>query len=355
MANGSLMQRDSSGLDVSQDAVQGLQRVGGLQQVSGQHVKSLAVMKPRAIARVQEKFLQEAALAGESFYYAWGKGKNRVEGPTVDCAMALARAFGNCAVDMLPVDDQPDAWIMTASFLDTETGFTLTRQFRQSKNWVVYGDLDPERKDDVRFQIGQSKATRNVIVNALPKWLVNKGVEAAKSGVRDFIEKLIKTDGLESVQRKAVDFICKFGISEERVLQKFGRATVKALEVEDLVLMKGDLNALKNGLDTAENLYPLEKPEEEKKPEGAAPGTLGELAQQAEAEQQTPRGTIVASPDVAVMTADRIKRIESATSEEELDTMLEEITAAVESKEMTDTDAHGYKSRIRERRKELKK
>lgn len=342
MANGTLVRGESS-LDVSQDAVQGLQRVGGLQQVSGQHVKSLAVMKPRAIAKVQEKFLQEAAIAGESFFYAWGSGKDKVEGPTVDCAMALARAFGNCAVDMLPVDDQPDAWIMTASFLDTETGFTLTRQFRQSKRWKVYGNLDPERKDDVRFQIGQSKATRNVILNALPKWLVNKGVEAAKSGVRDFIENLVKSDGLEGVQRKAVDAIRKFGISEERILQKFGRATVKALEIEDLVLMKGDLSALKNGQDTAENLYPPEKTEET----NAAPGTLGELTQQAEGEQ-------TAGPEVSLMTADRIKRIESAMSGEELDTMLEEITAAVESGEMTDTDAHGYKSRIRERRKELK-
>lgn len=346
MANGTMVQRGGE-MDVSQDAVQGLQRVGGLQQVSGQHVKSLAVMKPRMLAKVQESFLKEAAIAGESFFYAWGEGKDRIEGPTVDCAMALARSFGNCAVDMLPVDDQPDAWIMTASFLDTETGFTLTRQFRQSKKWTVYGKMDAERKDDVRFQIGQSKATRNVILNALPKWLVNKGIESAKSGVRVMIENAIKADSLQGVQTKAVAAIQRFGIDEERILRKFGRPTVQALDIEDLVLMKGDLNALTNRQDTAENLYPVAKPEET----NAAPGTLDELTRKAE---QGQAATVVPSAEVSVMTADRIKRIEEAKSEEALDTMLEELTAAVDSGEMTDTDAQGYKARIRERRKELK-
>lgn len=346
MANGALVR--GSDMDVSQDAVQGLQRVGGLQQVSGQHVKSIAVMKPRTLTKVQESFLKEAAIAGESFFYAWGDGKDRVEGPTVDCAMSLARCFGNCAVDMLPIDDQPDAWIMTASFLDTETGFTLTRQFRQSKKWTVYGKLDAERKDDVRFQIGQSKATRNVILNALPKWLVNKGIEAAKSGVRERIEEMVAKYKIGAVIARFADDLKKLGIDEARILQKFSRTTINAIEIEDLVLIAGDINALKNKQDTAENLYPHEKPEET---QGAAPGTLEELTQQANQGQQSQK---VATPDVALMSGDRIKKIEAAKTEADLDTILEELIAAVETGDMTDADSQCYRPLIRERRKQIK-
>src|SRR5262245_25629030 len=110
-----------------------------LQQVKTQYTTAVAVQQPRDLQVVHKRLIAEAKMAGESFYYGWGNGKDRIEGPSVNLAMAAARCYHNSAVDILPLQETSDAWVFTAVFVDLETGFTLTRQFRQSKNWTVYG------------------------------------------------------------------------------------------------------------------------------------------------------------------------------------------------------------------------
>ncbi len=241
------------------DELRSLQQVGSLQRVQTDFATAMSVQIPRTLSSVEKRLIEEANIACEAFFYAWGAGKDRIEGPTVGLAMSLARTWGNCALQLRPVQDLSDCWIFTACFVDLETGFTLERQFRQSKNWKVYGKFDEARKDDIRFQIGQSKAVRNVVVNALPRFLVRKAIEQAKRGVRDKVLQLIDQRGEDNVRESAVTKLVAAGVPEERVLAKFGRETVKALSVEDLVLIWGDINALTNGLDTATNLYPQKR------------------------------------------------------------------------------------------------
>lgn len=233
-----------------------LGNIHGMQQIKTQYATALSVQKPRELSVVEKRCLQEADLAGESFFYGWGAGKDRIEGPSIDCAMSLIRSYGNCAIELRPVLDMFDSWIFTAAFVDLETGFTLERQFRQSKRWVVHGKHDEARKEDIRFQIGQSKAIRNVVLNALPKWLSSKMVDRAKDGVRTSIEKLVGEKGLQAVVTTVANRVAKFGITEPQLLNKFGRSTLLALTLEDLVIVKGDLSALEGGQDVASNLYP---------------------------------------------------------------------------------------------------
>lgn len=232
-----------------------LSAVGTIQQVRTQHATAMSVQKPRTLSGVEKRFLEEAAMAGETFFYGWGAGKDRIEGGSIDLAMALVRTWGNCAVEMLPVQDLPDAWVFTAAFVDLETGFTISRQFRQSKLWIVHGKHDAARKEDIRFQIGQSKSIRNVVLSALPKWLANKGVEAAKSNVRGRIEKAIENKGAEYITGAAIKRMAGHGVTEPQVLAKFGRSTTAALTIEDLVVIHSDIHAIENGLDTVESLY----------------------------------------------------------------------------------------------------
>jgi hypothetical protein len=227
-----------------------------MQQVRTAFTTAISVQKPRKLPEVESHLMAEADQAGENFYYGWGAGKDRVEGPSVGLALAAARCYGNCAVDLLPVQETIDAWVFTASFVDLETGFTLTRQFRQSKSWTVYGKFDAARKDDIRFQIGQSKAIRNVVMNAIPEWLVRKAMDRSKGGVREKIEKLIAEQGASTVIEKAMGRLAEHGVDEEQMLAKFGRPTVRGLTIEDLVLIRGDLSALESGQDTVANLYP---------------------------------------------------------------------------------------------------
>lgn len=226
-----------------------------LQQVKTAYTTALAVQKPRNLLAVHKALQNEAALAGESFYYGWGNGRDRIEGPSVGLAMAAARCYGNAAVDMLPVQDTDEAWIMTAVFVDLETGFTLTRQFRQSKKSVVHGKHDNERKDDIRFQIGQSKAVRNVVLNAVPEFMVQAAIQAAKSGVRSKIEKFIADKGIAAAVDLVRNGLAKHGVQDVHILDKCQVADIKGITVDHIVMLRGDLYALDNGQDYATTLF----------------------------------------------------------------------------------------------------
>lgn len=227
-----------------------------MQQMQTQHATAMSVQQPRALRQVQKNIMVEAGLAGELFYYGWGAGKNKIEGPSVKMAIALARCWGNCAIDMLPMQDAGDSWIMTAAFVDLETGFTCNRQFRQAKNSIVHGKHDDARKDDIRFQIGQSKAQRNVILNALPEWLISEAMKEAKRGVLQSIEKKIANSSLSVVVGSALAALAKEGVSEERVLSKFDVVASTALTADHLVMVVADLRAIQEGQDLPDSVYP---------------------------------------------------------------------------------------------------
>lgn len=226
------------------------------QRTGNQFVTAVRVQVARDLQVKHKQLLTEARLAGESFYYGWGVGKDRVLGPSIGLAMAAARVWGNCAVDFAPVQSTEDSWIFTAQFIDLETGFTLARQFRQSKHWSVAGKYDQERKDDMRFQIGQSKAARNVVVNALPKWLIDAAIREAQNGVRGRIEKYVEQNGLPAAVDICIKQLKQCGVSEAAVLAKCQVAAVTALDIEHVVMLRGDLYSLQNGMDRAEALFP---------------------------------------------------------------------------------------------------
>lgn len=238
-----------------------------MQQVRGSYTTAIAVQQPRSLPLIEKKLLEECDQAGEDFFYGWGSGKNRVEGPSVGLANSAVRIYGNCAVEMLPIQDTRDSWIFTASFIDLETGFTLQRQFRQSKRWTVHGKFDEARKEDIRFQIGQSKAVRNVVLNALPKWLITRAVDRAKGGVRTKLEGYIakvasdkhggnKDEAVWAVAKQMCDKLASLGVDEASVLHKFGRGGVKSLTIEDMVLIRADIYAIENEIETKDELYP---------------------------------------------------------------------------------------------------
>lgn len=244
--------------EIMQDGALALPSGTSVRRVGTGYVTAMSVQKPRSLAEVQKTFLEEARLAGTSFFYGWGQGENRIEGNSQALAHSLARCWGNCAVDMSPVQDAGDAWIFTAHFVDLQTGFTLARQFRMSKKWTVYGRHDAERKDDIRFQIGASKATRNAILHALPEWLADKGREEAKQGVRDRLQNYIDKNGIAAAQDIAVNRLSQLGVDEEAILRRFEVAKRSALDVDALVLIRGDITAIEQGQERSEDLFPPE-------------------------------------------------------------------------------------------------
>lgn len=246
---------------------------GTLQQRQTGYQTAITVQRPRDTNAVAKTLYREAELAGELFFYGWNvetkEGKMaRVEGPSVQLAMAAARIWGNCGVIPEPVRETPDAFFFSYTFVDLETGFNYSRPFRMDRHWTIYGKADQFRKEDMRFQIGASKAARNCIVNALPRWLIDKAIDSAKSAVRKNIEAKIKEleesgegDGRLILIERALAVLKSHGVEENAVLQKFGVAKAKGLTIENLVTIRSDIYAITEGNDDAETLYPASRKE----------------------------------------------------------------------------------------------
>jgi hypothetical protein len=156
-------------------------------QVSG--AQALAVYRDERV--VLSKIREIAAVAGQDFYYRFpvrNRKENRtdyIEGPSIKCANELVRIYGNCEVDCR-AQDLGSATLFHARFIDLESGFALTRPFQQRKSAAKLGGNDDERREDMAFQIGASKAIRNVVVNALRTY-ADYAVEEAKAALVDKI------------------------------------------------------------------------------------------------------------------------------------------------------------------------
>jgi len=224
------------------------------QKIHTAYMTAVKVQLPRVMEDIVDAVMRESEYAREAFFYAWGEGKNHVEGPSVGLCLCIAREWGNCAIES-ETTETPDAYIFTSHFIDLERGFTISRDFRQSKKWKVYGQMDEYRKDTNRFQIGQSKAIRNVVKAAVPSWLIEQAIEKAKDAIRKGITK----EGIATATEKAFKALSQHGVTEDRVLAKIGRKNKHEVTMEDIIDLRTAYSAISKGEAYADAIFPPSK------------------------------------------------------------------------------------------------
>lgn len=235
------------------------------------YVTAQLVPRKRNLKELMKTAIEIAELSGELFFYRWETSSRNKEtgevkkgfivGHSVKLTNEAVRLFGNCAIHQQPVIETPNAWIFTTAFIDLETGFQRDRHFRMDKQWPVYGKMDKFRKDDIRFQIGQSKSDRNVVLNSLPQILTDRMKDAAINSVRQQIEFKIKDVYGGNIQ-KAIDELLKafasYDINQDLIEKKIGLKRDK-WDINTLVMLTGDVKALQVGSETKDTLYSLDE------------------------------------------------------------------------------------------------
>lgn len=198
---------------------------------------------PRVLARVTEEILYEAAQLGEDFIYAWEvndrtskTGKSMVEGISIDGAMILYRNWGNCALPTDLVDETPTHFVIKATFVDFEKGVEVPRLFRQRKS-ERRGGMDAERAEDIAFQIAQSKCQRNAIEKAIPRWLQDRAIEAAKTAAERRYQDVPKAVADARAYAK------RLGITDDELQRKVGQTFENWLP-RDLVILRTVFRAI---------------------------------------------------------------------------------------------------------------
>lgn len=223
-------------------------------QAMAQIITAQRVAVKRDIPHILQEIKALAHAAGAAYYYSIPfrnkkKGTTEhVEGGTIKMAVDLARTYGNCTVEAFPAKETPTHWVFAARFIDFEKGFTLLRSYQQRKAQNT-GMGDGGRAEDLIFQIGQSKAIRNVILGALATY-ADEAFQTAKSGLLGRIEG--KPD-------KAREWLQgQFGTMRiplpwvERVV---GR-TVDKWTARDMAQLYGHVNSINDGFVNAEDLFP---------------------------------------------------------------------------------------------------
>jgi hypothetical protein len=221
--------------------------------VTGGVVSAQRVAVRRSIDDVKQRIKVCAARSASTYTYRIpfrkkGGGEEIVEGPTIKCAMDVAREYGNCQVESQVIDNG-DAWIFQGKFCDIETGFTLIRSFQQHKGKNVgKGMKDPTRVLDQVFQIGCSKAIRNAVVNALPH-LCGFAQFEAKRSVIDKI-KSRRDYYIGKVKTRLGELDIKLGDVE-----RFIGRTIDDWEPEDLMTVVSILQSIADGMTDKEDAF----------------------------------------------------------------------------------------------------
>lgn len=231
---------------------------GGALSISDGVITAQKVEVKRDLSKVVQDIKVSAAVGGENWYYGWNVTKKdgtkeRVEGPSIKCALNVVRIFGNCQVDTRVMDNGAH-WIIYARFVDYETGFSLTRPFQQRKNQqTIKGDAD--RALDIAFQIGVSKAIRNVVCNALEMW-TDLGFEEAK---KSLVEKIGRN--LEAYKQRVSKRLVELDVTVKRVEIILGRP-FNDWTAPDVAKVIAQIKAINDGMATIDETWPPEAPAE---------------------------------------------------------------------------------------------
>jgi hypothetical protein len=261
-------------------------------------VTAITVQRPRDLDKIVKAIEREAEYAGDSFYYNWSAGGQRIEGPSIGLANSLAREWTNAALTV-ELSETDEAFYITPRFIDLEKGFQTERVFRQRKN-AVQGKYDPDRKLDMALQIGQSKAIRNVVVNAVPRWLVERAIEKAK----DAVQRGIDPKKLDEFKTQIEAYFKTRGVTAEQLVAKAGKPMAE-WTTRDVADFRGDKKALENGEVTVAELFPPAEPKAPVGPVNDATTAAGTL----KAETTREPGSDEGEDPPMTMTPEEIARI----------------------------------------------
>ena len=242
-------------------------------------------------ARILQKLQALGAAAGTDWFYRFpvrkkGGGQDHIEGPSIKLANDVARIYGNCDVDTRVID-LGDTWIFYARFTDFETGYSLTRPYQQRKSQTGMR-TDNDRALDIAFQIGASKAIRNVVVNALQTFS-DFAFEAARNSLVEKIGKDIKR-----YRERTIDGVANLGVELVRVETAIGRkaADWTAPDIAKIIAMG---KAIQDGMATLDETFPPIGAKTDAAAAEAGDGDLDDFANktdgQPKADQASPQGS----------------------------------------------------------------
>lgn len=209
---------------------------------------------PRSIKRCIDNSIVMATMdveTAQSCGYALPRGGKPIVGPSVHLAKIIVSNWGNMRTEAKVVQITDKQIISRGTCWDLEANVASAFEVRRS----IIGKNGQRFSDDMITVTGNaanSIAYRNAVFSVVPKAVVEKVYKSAQKFITGDLsdeEKLIKR------RKGAIDFLRdEFGISEDETIKLCGKQTVNQIRANEISLLIGIVQSLKDGDTTVEDL-----------------------------------------------------------------------------------------------------
>ncbi len=209
---------------------------------------------PRSISRCVNNSIAIATMdmeTAQSCRYALPRGGKPITGPSVHLAKIIAQQYGNLRAEARVVNVTATQVVSRGTAWDLENNYAVAFEVRRS----ILNSKGGRYSEDMITVTGNAAnaiAFRNAIFTLVPKAITDKVYKAAQNLITGDLsneEKLVK--------RRAgaiKHFNDMYGISEEEVVKLCGKHTVNQIQAEEIALLLGIVQSLKDGDTTIEEV-----------------------------------------------------------------------------------------------------
>lgn len=229
-------------------------QVDAVERASVDSQVATAKRYPRDIRRSIDNSVVMATMnqeTAQSCNYALPRGGKPITGPSVHLAKIIVSNWGNMRTEAKVVQITDKQVISRGTCWDLETNVASAFEVRRSiigKN----GQRFSEDMITVTGNAANSIAYRNAVFAVIPKAITDRVYYAAQ---RFITGDLSDSDKLLKVRTGIINnFKNSYGITEEEVVKMCGKQTVNQIGADEISMLMGTIQALKDGDTTVDEL-----------------------------------------------------------------------------------------------------
>lgn len=268
---------------VAQGDAQSVIQMDAIEKANVDVQVSTAKQFPRNVTRAIQNSIVMATIdpdTAQMMRYALPRGGKPITGPSVHLAKLIVSNWGNIRAEAKVVQITDSQVVSRGTCWDLENNVATAIEVRRN----IKGKGGQRFSDDMITVVGNaanSIAFRNAVFSVIPKAVTDKVYKAAQECITGDL-----SDEAKLLQKRTnclKFFNDEYGITEEEVIKLCGKQTVNQIKAEEIALMLGIYQSLKDGDTTVEEVMePIRK--EKKKDDIAA--AAAEAATQGKAKKK---------------------------------------------------------------------
>ena len=254
---------------VAQGDAQSVIQMDAIEKANVDVQVSTAKQFPRNVTRAIQNSIVMATIDPETaqmMRYALPRGGKPITGPSVHLAKLIVSNWGNIRAEAKVVQITDSQVVSRGTCWDLENNVATAIEVRRN----IKGKGGQRFSDDMITVVGNaanSIAFRNAVFSVIPKAVTDKVYRAAQECITGDL-----SDEAKLLQKRTnclKFFNDEYGITEEEVIKLCGKQTVNQIKADEIALMLGIYQSLKDGDTTVEEVMePIRK--EKKKDDIAA-------------------------------------------------------------------------------------